>query len=170
MSRGLGKTERALLDELSDRDGTITVTSPDMSEAELASRRRAAKSLDGKGLAAMRTIRIGGRARTVLMPTELAGRHDLREARADAIKAARARKDAQRDEARADGRLRTLDPDEAGDVAHGGLRVRIDGDPGDVGLFVDALRLAMSDGWRFGDVDYTDTRTGGAATVRAEWA
>lgn len=157
MSRGLGRTERALLDELRDRDGTITVTSPDMSAAIRASRRRAAKSLDGKGLAAMRTIRIGGRARTVLMPVELAGRHDLREARTDVIETARA-----------EHRLRALDPDET-DAPRSPVTVRIDGDPGDVGLFVDALRLAMSDGWRFGDVDYSDTRTGGAATVRAEW-
>lgn len=168
MSRGLGRTERALLDELRDRDGTITVTSPDMSAAIRASRRRAAKSLDGKGLAAMRTIRIGGRARTVLMPVELAGRHDLREARTDVIETARARKGAQRDEARAEHRLRALDPDET-DAPRSPVTVRIDGEPGDVGLFVDALRLAMSDGWRFGDVDYSDTRTGGAATVRAEW-
>lgn len=55
------------------------------------------------------------------------------------------------------------------DASRSPVTVRIDGDPGDVGLFVDALRLAMSDGWRFGDVDYSDTRTGGAATVRAEW-
>lgn len=55
------------------------------------------------------------------------------------------------------------------DAPRSPVTVRIDGDPGDVGLFVDALRLAMSDGWRFGDVDYSDTRTGGAATVRAEW-
>ena len=45
-----------------------------------------------------------------------------------------------------------------------------DGETDDVGLFVDALRLAMAGGWRFGDVDYMDTRTGGAATIRAEWA
>lgn len=29
--------------------------------------------------------------------------------------------------------------------------------------------MTSSDGWRFGDVDYADTRTGGAATFRAEW-
>lgn len=84
------------------------------------------------------------------------------------IETARARKGAQRDEARAEHRLHALDPDET-DAPRSPVTVRIDGDPGDVGLFVDALRLAMSDGWRFGDVDYSDTRTGGAATVRAEW-
>lgn len=170
MSRGLGRTERALLEELEAMDGLVTVTGPGMSESELASRRRAAKSLDGKGLAALRTVRIGGRPRAVLMPAEMAGRHDLRKARADVIETARARRDAQRSEARAESRLRGLAPDEAGDTGHGRLHVRIDGDPGDVGLFVDALRMAMADGWRFGDVEYTDTRNGGAAGLDVEWA
>lgn len=64
------------------------------------------------------------------------------------IETARARKGAQRNEARAEHRLRALDPDET-DAPRSPVTVRIDGDPG--------------------DVDYSDTRTGGAATVRAEW-
>lgn len=56
MSRGLGKVERELLDEL-ERTGMVTVAPRELSAAEKEARRRAARSLDRKGLAAVRQNR-----------------------------------------------------------------------------------------------------------------
>ena len=67
MSRGLGKVERELLDEL-NHTGMALVAPQNLDASKREARRRAARSLDRKGLAALRR----NRRSSVLLTTKKA--------------------------------------------------------------------------------------------------
>lgn len=169
MSRGLGRAERALLEEIGDANGGyVLLSTVGMTRSEAESRKRAARSLEAKGLAASRTITVGGRRRAVAMSPGFAEPHDLRAARADAERSARERRDAQMDEARAVERLRGLE--RGPEASHGPVRVTVSGSPADATLFADMLRSAMAGGrWSLGDASVGEGRDGTVVSVGAEW-
>lgn len=72
MSRGLGRRERGLLAEIEEEE-VVPVTWPSMTPAEQAARRRAAYSLERKGLALLRMLpgEGGERRRLCLMPADV---------------------------------------------------------------------------------------------------
>ncbi|NMM97044.1 cobalt ABC transporter ATP-binding protein [Bifidobacterium sp. DSM 109960] len=97
MSRGLGRIERELLEEISTGEGRTIVATPGLTPAESEARRRAARSLDRKGLACLRAGRRYTR-RSLLMTARAAAEWDAR-AGEEALERAQDRQDeARRDE------------------------------------------------------------------------
>lgn len=96
MSRGLGKTERNLLTELAEGNGIVILAMPGMTRSEAESRKRAARSLERKGLAMQRKMRITKHMQTVLVTAKVAQTIDWATAQraADEAKEAQEKADA----------------------------------------------------------------------------
>lgn len=112
MSRGLGKVERELLEEISTGEGRTIVATPGLTPAESEARRRAARSLDRKGLACLRTGRRHTR-KSMLMTARAAAQWDA-DAGREALENAQDRQDqARRDEMAAFRAIRAAQGDDA---------------------------------------------------------
>lgn len=97
MSRGLGRVERELLEEISTGEGRTVVAAAGLTASESEARRRAARSLQRKGLACLRTSRRHTR-KSLLMTARAAAEWDAEAGRA-ALEMAQDRQDeARRDE------------------------------------------------------------------------
>lgn len=77
MSRGLGKIERELLDEISTGNGLTVVAEAGRTPSENEARRRAARSLTRKGLACLRTS-YRGTGKRILLTFRAAAEWDAR--------------------------------------------------------------------------------------------
>ena len=104
MSKGLGKVEQQLLHEIEINPQERTVVALfNMDATEAEARRRAARSLDRKGLAVLRKTGRKGkfRSKSLLLSAKAAEEWDARVAREDAEKASDKRREAAREELKA---------------------------------------------------------------------
>lgn len=97
MSRGLGRVERELLEEISTGEGRTVVAAAGLTASESEARRRAARSLDRKGLACLRTSRRGPR-KSMLMTARAASEWDAATGQAALERAQDRQDEARRDE------------------------------------------------------------------------
>ena len=97
MSRGLGRVEKELLEEISTGEGRTLVAAAGLTPAESEARRRAARSLDRKGLACLRSSRRGTR-KSILMTARAAAKWDAEVGRVALEKAQDRQDEARRDE------------------------------------------------------------------------
>ena len=112
MSRGLGRVERQLLEEISTGEGRTIVAEAGLTPSEAEARRRAARSLDRKGLACLRARRRHTR-KSMLMTARAAAEWDAR-AGEEALEEAQDRQDeARRDEMAAFRAIRAAQGDDA---------------------------------------------------------
>ena len=172
MSRGMGKVERQLLEELERSGSGVWIAGPDMPRSQVESRRRAARSLESKGLAAVRNVRLGRRTLSKLLSMDVARETDRKALRADLADAKEKKRDAASEEFQAYAALSAIEPPtmaqgyewnleknrkrrEAakGPVDGGTLRVRIDGDDRRVAMFLNDLETLLGGIW-----DFTDPR------------
>jgi len=96
MSRGLGKVEKELLAEV-ERLGSIIVAPSGMDRSEAETRRRAARSLNRKGLASLRRASQGRRF-SILYSLDAAKRKDENQAERQLRESWEKRKEADREE------------------------------------------------------------------------
>lgn len=97
--------ERGLLAELEATGGPVVLTRYSDGRSMRESRKRAAHTLEAKGLAAVRRMCMGGRSRSVLMTMGDAGVWDVVEARHRLAAAESALREARGEARRAEGRL-----------------------------------------------------------------
>lgn len=172
MSRGMGKVERQLLEELERSGSGVWIAGPDMPRSQVESRRRAARALESKGLAAVRNVRLGRRTLSKLLSMDVARETDRKALRADLADAKEKKRDAASEEFQAYAALSAIEPptmaqgyewnleknrkrhEAAKDPVDGGtLRVRIDGDDRRVAMFLNDLEALLGGIW-----DFTDPR------------
>ena len=152
MSKGLGKVEQQLLHEIEINPQERTVVAPfGMGATEAEARRRAARSLDRKGLAALRKTERNGRLRSksLLLSTKAAEEWDAKVAREDAKKAGDKRREAALEELKA---RRAVQSANEGKTEHDQsvLRIsiaRVSGDPLAADLFLSEIEAALGDSW-----------------------
>lgn len=122
MSRGMGKVERQLLEELGRSGGSgVWIAGPGMDRSQVESRRRAAKSLKAKGLAAVRIVRAGRRDVSKLLDPGAALEIDRRKLRGDLRKAKEKKEDAKSEEFRAYRALSDIEPPDSAQGYEWGL-------------------------------------------------
>ena len=110
MSRGMGKVERQLLEELERSGSGVWIAGPDMPRSQVESRRRAARSLESKGLAAVRNVRLGRRTLSKLLSMDVARETDRKALRADLADAKEKKRDAASEEFQAYAALSAIEP------------------------------------------------------------
>lgn len=149
MSRGLGRVEQGLLHEIEiNPEGRTVVALSGTDPTKAEARRRAARSLNRKGLAVLRRTEANGvlRSKSLLLSAEAAAEWDDREARRKVEKAREARCQAAREELKvheSSGGTRPYRRSE--------LRVaiqRVSGDPMAADLLLSELEASLGDSWR----------------------
>lgn len=151
MSRGLGRVEQELLHEIEINPLERTVVAPfDMDPARAEARRRAARSLDRKGLAVMRKTGWSTKLRkkSILFSTKAAKEWDAKTIRKNAEKASEKRREAALEELEARRAVRSSE--EKGGHGSSVLRIaikRVSGDPLAADLFLSEIEAALGDAW-----------------------
>lgn len=151
MSKGLGKVEQQLLHEIEINPQERTVVALfNMDATEAEARRRAARSLDRKGLAVLRKTGRKGkfRSKSLLLSAKAAEEWDARVARENAEKAGDKRREAAREELEARRAIQANEGKNGRDASV--LRIaisRVSGDPLAAGLFLSEVEAALGDRW-----------------------
>lgn len=153
MSKGLGWVERKLLREIkTDPQGRTLVVAPfgmDSSEAE--ARRRAARSLDRKGLAVLRKTGRDGvfHSKSILLSSEAAKEWDAEIALKKAEKAGDERRKAAREELEARRSIQSSEDKTGNDSSVMRVAIkRVSGDPLAADLFLSEIEAALGDTWQ----------------------
>lgn len=151
MSRGLGKVERELLDEL-NHTGMALVAPQNLDASKREARRRAARSLDRKGLAALRR----NRRSSVLLTTKKAAEWDADHSERAMQKARNKQEEARHEEWVAWQNLRKANPSSHVDIVdeRKGPELsitikRIYGGPNRVDMLLNDLDAELGRYWRF---------------------
>lgn len=152
MSKGLGKVEQELLHEIEINPfGRTVVVSFDMDATRAEARRRAARSLDRKGLAALRKTGWGGdrRRKSMLFSIKAAEEWDAKTARKNVEKASEKRREAALEELKARRAVQSSNEGKTG-RDQSVLRIsiaRVSGDPLAADLFLSEVEAALGDSW-----------------------
>ena len=149
MSRGLGRVEQELLHEIEiNPEGRTVVVLSGTDPTKAEARRRAARSLDRKGLAVLRRTEATGvlRSKSLLLSAKAAAEWDDKESSRKAEKAREARRRAAREELK-------VHESSAGTRLYrrSELRVsiqRVKGDPMTADLFLSELEASLGATWQ----------------------
>ena len=170
MSRGLGRIERELLEEISTGEGRTVVAGAGLTVSESEARRRAARSLDRKGLACLRTSRRGTR-KALLMTARAAARWDAEAGRAALERAQDRQDEARREEMAAFQAIRAAQggagPDPEGERNEVRITIRpMHGRESTVDFLISDISTALGTTWSLGRPRQTKAGVTLTATLR----